>query len=261
MIALSALIVTPLLWMITAAFKSTPEIYRVPLTFLPERLRWSNFRTAWNAVPFGRFYVNSLLITTVVASVKVINSVLSAYALVYMRFPGRRFIFFFVIAALMVPHEVTIVPNYLTMARFGWVDTYQGIMFPLFAVAFGTFLLRQHFRSLPHEMIEAARVDGAGHLRILWSVVLPVSRPVVVTVTLIYVVAGWNEYLWPLIITNSLSMRTLPIGLNYLRDTEGNTAWGVVMAGALIVIAPILAFFLWAQRSLISGLTSGSVKG
>src|SRR5262249_852930 len=244
-----------------AAFKTTPEIYRTPVTLLPEHINLKNFRSAWNAVPFERFYINSLFVTGVVASVKVLNSVLSAYALVFMRFPGRRILFLFVIAALMVPHEVTIVPNYLLMADLHWVNTYQGIMLPLLAVAFGTFLLYQHFRSLPHEMIEAARVDGAGHLHILWSVVVPVSRPVIVTVALIYVVSGWNEYLWPPIVTNSLGMRTLPIGLNYLKDTEGNTQWGVVMAGALIVVVPVVAFFLWTQRNLIQGLTSGSVKG
>jgi sn-glycerol 3-phosphate transport system permease protein len=261
MAAIAALILVPLLWMISAAFKTRQEIYRVPVTLLPEQLDLDNFRAAWNAAPFDRFYINSLIVTAVVASVKVVNSILSAYALVFMRFPGRRFLFIFVIAALMVPHEVTIVPNYLFMADLGWVNSYQGIIFPLLAVAFGTFLLRQHCLSLPREMIEAARVDGAGHLHILWSVVLPVSRPVVVTVALIYVVSGWNEYLWPLIVTNELEMRTLPIGLNYLKDNEGNTAWGTVMAGGLIVIAPVLAFFLWTQRHLIQGLTAGSVKG
>jgi len=261
LVLITALILVPLLWMISAAFKTRQEIYRTPVTLLPDQINLDNFRAAWEAAPFGRFYVNSLIVTGIVASVKVINSVLSAYALVFMRFPGRRILFLFVIAALMVPQEVTIVPNYLLMADLGWVNSYPGIIFPLLAVAFGTFLLNQHFRSLPREMIEAARVDGSGHLRILWSVVLPVSRPVVVTVALIYVVSGWNEYLWPLIVTNTLEMRTLPIGLNYLKDTEGNTQWGVVMAGALIVIVPVVAFFLWTQRHLIQGLTSGSVKG
>lgn len=261
MVLVTGLILVPLLWMISAAFKTRAEIYQTPITLLPEQINLDNFTAAWNAAPFDRFYLNSLIVTGIVASVKVINSVLSAYALVFMRFPGRNLLFIYVLAALMVPNEVTIVPNYLMMADAGWVNTYQGIIFPLLAVAFGTFLLRQHFLSLPREMIEAARVDGAGHLSILWSVALPVSRPVVVTVALIYVVAGWNEYLWPLIVTNSLEMRTLPIGLNYLRDTEGNTAWGTVMAGALIVVAPVVIFFLWTQRHLIQGLTSGSVKG
>lgn len=261
MLLISAVIAVPLLWMISAAFKTTPEIYRTPVTLLPDRLRWSNFADAWTSVPFGRFYLNSLVVTTLVAGIKVVNSVLSAYALVFMRFPGKKLVFIVVIAALMVPNEITIVPNYLLMADWGWVNSYPGIIVPLLAVAFGTFLLRQHFRALPREMIEAARVDGAGHLQILWSVVLPVSRPVVATVTLIYVVQAWNEYLWPLIITNSPEMRTLPVGLTYLLNVEGNTAWGTVMAGSVIVIAPVLAFFLWTQRHLIQGLTSGSVKG
>src|SRR5262249_12085591 len=150
-------------------------------------------------------------------------SILCAYALVFMAFPAKRLFFLFVIGALMVPAEVTIVPNYLMMADLGWVDTYAGILVPMLGAAFGVFLLRQQFRTIPKEIIEAARVDGAGHLGILWSVVLPVSRPAIATIGLIYVVSSWNAYLWPLIITNSLEMRTLPIGLNFLLDTEGNT--------------------------------------
>lgn len=261
MALIAVTVAVPLLWMVSAAFKSTPDIYRVPIRLLPETLRWSNFRSAWQAAPFDRFYLNSTVVALIETSVKVSNSVLSAYALTYLRFPAKRVLFFFVIAALMVPNEVTIVPNYLLMAELSWVNTYQGIVLPMLGVALGTFLLRQHFLSLPKEIIEAARVDGAGHGRILWSVVLPVSRPVVVTVTLIYVVSSWNAYLWPLIITNSLDMRTLPIGLGYLLDTEGNTRWGIVMAGGLIVVAPMVAFFLWTQRHLIRGLTAGSVKG
>jgi sn-glycerol 3-phosphate transport system permease protein len=261
MILIAAVMAVPLLWMVTTAFKSVPEIYRTPITLVPERLRWENFRDAWQAVPFGRFLLNTLIVAGVATLVKVINAVVSAYALVFMQVRARKLLFMFVVAALMVPNEVTIVPNYLLIADLGWVNTYQGILLPMLGVAYGVFLLRQHFMSLPKEIMEAVRVDGAGHLRTLLWVVLPVSRPVVVTVTLIYLVADWNAYLWPLIVTNSLEMRTLPIGLAYLLDTEGNTRWGIVMAGSLIVVAPVLASFLWMQRHLVHGLTSGSVKG
>ena len=261
MALVTAIIAVPLLWMLSTALKDTPEIYRKPITLLPESLRWSNFRQAWEAKPFGRFYINSIVVTTALTLSHLVNAVLCAYALVFLRFPFKRVLFMVVLGAMMVPGEVTIVPNYLLMAQLGWVDTYAGLIVPALGVALGVFLLRQAFLTIPRELIEAARIDGAGHLRILWSIVVPVTRPTLVTVALIYVVSGWNSYLWPLIITNSLEMRTLPVGLRFLLDTEGNTRWGIVMAGALIVVAPVVMFFVWMQRHLIAGLTAGSIKG
>lgn len=261
MALVTVLIAAPLIWMLSTALKDTPEIYRKPITLLPRTVYWSNFRAAWNAKPFDRFYVNSLAVTAVLTMSHLVNSVLCAYALVFTRFRFRNALFLFVLGALMVPNEVTIVPNYLLMSTFGWVDTYQGLVVPTLGVVLGVFLLRQQFRAIPLEIVEAARIDGAGHLGILWNVVLPVARPTLVTVALIYVVSAWNAYLWPLIITNTLTMRTLPIGLRLLLDTEGNTRWGIVMAGVVIVVLPVVAFFLRMQRHLIEGLTSGSVKG
>jgi sn-glycerol 3-phosphate transport system permease protein len=141
------------------------------------------------------------------------------------------------------------------------VNTYQGIVIPGAAVAFGTFLLRQHFLTLPREVIEAARIDGAGHLRLLWSVVLPMSRPTLVTFGLISVVGKWNEYIWPLLVARSAEMTTLPVGLTLLQDSEGSNEWGIIMAGSVMVVLPVLILFVWAQRHIVEGLTAGSVKG
>jgi len=187
--------------------------------------------------------------------------VLTAYALVFLRFPRKNLVFLVVLAALMVPVQITIIPNYVLVADLGWVNTYQGIIIPGAAVAFGTFLMRQQFLALPREVIEAARIDGAGHLRMLWQIVLPMSRPTLVTFGLISVVSKWNEYLWPLLVTNTAERMTLPVGLTHLQDSEGSSEWGIVMAGAVMVIAPVLAVFLWAQRHIVEGLTAGSVKG
>jgi sn-glycerol 3-phosphate transport system permease protein len=153
------------------------------------------------------------------------------------------------------------VPNYLTIARLGWINTYQGIIIPGAAIAFGTFLLRQSFLALPREVLDAAQVDGAGHLRIMLSIVVPMATPSIVTMGMLSAVGKWNEFLWPLIVTNTTEMRTLPIGVYWLRNSEGLTNWGVIMAGSLFLIIPVLVGFLFAQRSIVDGIAAGAVKG
>ena len=161
----------------------------------------------------------------------------------------------------MVPGHVTLLPNYLTVATLGWINTYAGLIIPGIGSAFATFLMRQHFLTLPTEVTDAAAVDGAGHLRTLWRVVLPMSRPMLITVVVITAVEEWNNFVWPLIVTNTASMRTLPVGLLILKDEEGLAAWGTIMAGTLLVLAPMLLIFLVAQRYIVGGITAGALKG
>jgi sn-glycerol 3-phosphate transport system permease protein len=256
-----ALICAPLLWMLLASVKTRGEIYTLPVAWLPKAIHWDNYSKAWTSVPFERYFINSSVITFSCSTIKVINGVMTAYALAFLNFPRKNLVFLFVLAALMVPEEVAVIPNYVFIANRGWVNTYQGVVIPGAGVAFGTFLMRQHFLTLPKEVIEAARIDGTGHLRMLWSIVLPMSRPTLVTFALITVVAKWNEYLWPLLVATDDKVRTLPLGLTQLQNSEGATEWGIVMAGAVFVIMPILLLFLWAQRHIVEGLTAGSVKG
>src|SRR4051795_3267499 len=192
----------PLFWMLSGSLKTTQEVFSYPPAWLPSAPRWSNYVDAWNAAPFGRFYVNSLIIMIAGTAIKMVNAVCTAYALVFLRVPGRTLIFLVILAGLMVPEQVTILPNYVTLSDvFGqsWINTYQGIILPGAAIAFGTFLLRQTFRGLPREVIEAARLDGCSHLRLLWDMVIPMARSSVITVMLLVAVGKWNEYLWPLV--------------------------------------------------------------
>jgi len=254
----------PLYWMVTAAVKSNREVYTFPPIWIPTEPRWSNFTDAWSAAPFGRFYLNSIIITVTGSGLEVINATLTAYALAFLRFPFKNVIFVAILATLMVPQQLTIIPNYLTISDiFGmnWINTYQGIVLPGAAVAFGTFMLRQGFLGLPREVLDAARVDGAGHLRLLWDIAVPMAKPIIVTFALISMVAKWNDYLWPLIVTNEARMRPLAVGMSYLHDPEGNTEWGVVMAAAFFVIAPLVAVYLFAQRYIIEGIAAGATKG
>jgi sn-glycerol 3-phosphate transport system permease protein len=268
MAAVVLLIGLPVWWMLSGSLKTSQEIYTFPPDWIPRNPRWSNFADAWRSAPFDRFYLNSIITTIAGSALEVTNAALSAYALAYLRFPYKNVIFALLLAALMIPSQVTILPNYVFFGATvydllgeSWVNTYQAIVLPGASVAFGTFLLRQSFLGLPREVLDAAKVDGAGHLRTLWDVVLPMARPVLVTFGLISVVAKWNDYLWPLVITQTENMRTLTVGISSFFDMEGNTDWGVVMAATIFVIFPLLVVFVFVQRFIIEGLTAGATKG
>jgi sn-glycerol 3-phosphate transport system permease protein len=251
----------PVYWMIIGAFKNTAEVYRIPPTWIPAEPTLRNFGAAWTSAPFGRYYVNTFITTLFGSGFEIIFAVTSAYAFVFLRFPKREWLFIVLLAALMVPGQITILPNYLTIARLGWINTYQGIVVPGASVAYGTFLLRQYYKTLPIEVLDAAKVDGAGHLRALWSVVLPLAKPAIISFGLLSVVAKWNDFLWPLLVTNTREMRVLPIGIYWLMVEEGTIDWGVVMAGTLFVVLPVVLVFLYAQRYIVDGIAAGAVKG
>jgi sn-glycerol 3-phosphate transport system permease protein len=252
----------PLLWMVLSSFKLPGEIITMDLKILPESLNLQNYNIAMTTVPFAQFFVNSLIVTGVGATIKVLLAILTAYALVFVRFPYKNVIFVLILVALMVPPQVSILPNYILIAGMGGKNTLWGIILPGLGTAFGTFLLRQHFMTLPASILESAEIDGAGHWRRLWQIVAPVSGPSIATVALVVVVSEWNDYIWPLIITDRPETMTLPVGLTLLQNSEGNgSGWGVLMAGAVLVIVPILLVFAALQRYIVAGLTQGSVTG
>ena len=255
------LIGVPVYWMIVGAFKNMDEIYRIPPTWFPHTPTLSNFAKAWRSAPFGRYYINTIITTLAGSGFEVFFAITSAYAFAFLPFPGKRSIFVALLAALMIPAQITILPNFLTVGALGWINTYQGIVIPGASVAYGTFLLRQYYLTLPPAVLDAAQVDGAGHLRTLWSVVLPLAKPSIITFALISIVNKWNDFLWPLIVTNTKEMRVLPIGIYWLRVEEGTIEWGVVMAGTLFVVLPMFIIFLWAQRYIVDGIAAGAVKG
>ncbi|WP_443197938.1 carbohydrate ABC transporter permease [Pseudarthrobacter sp. CCNWLW247] len=262
-LAVAVLVVfLPLLWMVLSSFKQPGEIVTLDLQALPATLDPENYRVAMTTVPFGQFFLNSTIVTVVGGGIKVILALLTAYALVFVRFPFKNVIFVLILVALMVPAQVSILPNYILIAGMGGKNTLWGIILPGLGTAFGTFLLRQHFLTLPGSILESAEIDGAGHWRRLWQIVVPVSVPTIATVALVTVVSEWNEYIWPLIITDKPESMTLPVGLTLLQNSEGNGAgWGIMMAGAVLVIVPILVIFAMLQRYIVAGLTQGSVTG
>ncbi len=251
----------PLGWMLLASFKTPGELYSLPMTWLPGQVDLANYAEAASTIPLGTLFLNSVGLTVAGAGLKLVLGMCCAYALVFLDIPFRRLAFFLVVAALMVPGQIVIIPNYTLVAELGWLNTYHGILVPGLASAFGTFLFRQHFLTLPRSIVEAAELDGAGHWRRLWRIVVPMSAPTIAAVGLVSVVSEWNEYLWPFLVTDDPEKMTLPVGLTLLQNIDGLNNWGVLLAATTIVTLPVLVVFLLLQRRLVAGLTAGAVTG
>ncbi|WP_206424887.1 carbohydrate ABC transporter permease [Neoactinobaculum massilliense] len=254
-------ILFPMFWILVASFKTQPDIYQVPATYWPNPFTMDNYKEVGTKIPFLTYFRNSVIITAILSTVKIVIGVLSAYALSLLRFPGRNFVFIFVIASLMVPQQVTLISNYALIAQLNMRNTFAGIILPLAGTAFGTFLMRNHFLSLPQEVIEAARMDAAGPLKLLNRVVLPMSWPTLSAFALITIVNDWNEYLWPFMMSDDERTAPLQIGLTFLKNSDGLTDWGPVMAGTVLTVLPVVIVFALLQKNMIKGLTSGAVKG
>lgn len=255
------LVALPLYWILVASLKERADIYTVPVMWVPDPVTFDNYSTVRTGVPFWDYLRNSIIVTTSLTVIQVTLGVLSAFALAFLRFPGRTLVLLFVIAALMVPNQITVISNYALVAQLGWRNSFTGLIVPLAGVAFGTFLMRNHFVSLPTEIIEAAEMDAAGPLKMLWRVVLPMSWPTLVAFTLITIVTEWNQYLWPLLMADDARVAPLPVGLTQLQNNEQLENWGPVMAGTVLTMVPILVVFLLLQRHMIKGLTAGAIKG
>lgn len=254
-------IVLPLLWTVLSSLKTPHEVLSQNLTLWPRSISGRNYAVAAQTVPFGRVFLNSVIVTTVGAGLKLVLAVCTAYALVFVRFPGKRILFALILATLMVPPQVSVLPNFVLISGMGGINTYWGIILPGLGTGFGTFLLRQQFMALPMSIIEAAQLDGAGHWRRMTQIVVPMAAPAIATVALVNIVFEWNEYLWPLVITTDPHMMTLPLGLTLLQNSENTAAaYGVLMAGTVMVIVPVLVVFAAFQRYIVSGLTQGAVR-
>ncbi|MFM1652281.1 carbohydrate ABC transporter permease [Brevibacillus sp. B_LB10_24] len=251
LVTVSLIFVFPFLWMFLTAFKTMPEVYRFPPTFLPETWQFENFRLAWKSGPFLTYAANSALVAGGILALQLLTGVPAAYAFARYRFPGRNLLFALTLIALMIPPQVIFLPIYVEMSSWGLVDTLWALILPYGASAFGIFLLRQSFLQVPDEVIEAARLDNASEWKIMWRVMVPLAKPVLVTFGLFSFIYHWNDYFWPLIMTNSDEVRTLPIGISMLKASEGGKLWNVIMAGNMILVLPILLIFFIAQRQII----------
>ena len=261
MILAALIVVLPLLWMVPGSFKTPSEIVGQDVVWWPHHWSFDAYRQASRTIDFPQLFLNTVIVTAIGATVKLVLACTSAYAFAFLHFPGRKIIFILVLVALMVPAQVSLVPNYVLISQLGGVNTFWGIILPGLGTAFGTFLLRQHFLSLPGEVMEAAEVDGAGHMTRLFRMVIPMSAPAIATVGLVTIVDEWNNYIWPLVITSDTSRMVLPVGLTALQAVDSDAGvYPILMAGAVFVILPVLLIFVLLQRYLVAGLTQGAVK-
>lgn len=252
----------PLIWMVLTSFKSSQEVLIYPPIWFPRQFRFENYLRAWEAAPFGKFYFNSVYTGVASTLLQVAFSLLMAYAFVFVPFRGKTIIFLAVLATMVVPIEMKLIPNYILLSRLRWINTYRALIIPPAAHAFPVLVMVQALKTVPSSLIEASIVDGAGRLRILYRIILPVSRPMLSALFLVSFVGRWNDYVWPLIITSRESMRTLPVGLSYLKEIQGaGGQWNLIMAASVFVIFPTLILFLFAQKQFVSGLTGGALKG
>ncbi|MHA2790026.1 carbohydrate ABC transporter permease [Corynebacterium sp. S7] len=254
-------IMVPLYFIVITSLKTYADVYADPITWWPNPMEWNNYVRVLELSGFNYYLRNSIIITSVLTVIEVTLGVLSAYGFAFVKFPGRNILFLLVIATLMVPNQITIISNYSLIANMGLRNTFAGVILPLAAVAFGTYLMRNHFMSLPKEILEAASMDGAGFWSTMFRVVLPMSWPTLSAFILITVVGEWNQYLWPFLITDTEATAPLPVGLTRLQDAEGLTNWGPVMAGTVLTTLPMIIVFLLLQKNMIKGLTAGAVKG
>ena len=256
----SVLVAFPLLLALSYSFMSEFDIATFPPPVIPAHPSLDNYEKVLATIPIGRYLLNSFIVSTAVVIGQLITASLAAYAFSFLIFRGRQVLFFLFLATLMIPWEATIIPNYMTIRSLGWLDTYQGLAVPFMATAFGTFLLRQAFMQIPRELWDAARIDGSTTFRFLREVVIPLARPALGTVAIYGFLSTYNQYFWPLLITNETLMRTTQVGIAQLRFEE-SLRWGLVMAGVIMVAVPTLALLVLGQRQLIRGLTAGAVKG
>src|SRR5437867_2456446 len=249
--AVAIVIAFPFYWMLSTAFKSFFEATTFPPTLFPQEAHLENFATAWGDAPWARFFTNTFIIAIAVTDGELTTSILAAYAFARLTFKGRAAMFMLLLATYMIPSEATLIPNFVLVTKYLHIgDTLQVQIIPFLASVFSIFLLRQHFLSIPNELADAAKVDGAGHLRFLWRIVLPLSIPVLVTVTLITGLGVYDSFQWPLLVTNSDAVRPVQIGMAQFR-TEFGAQYHLEMAAATFVIAPVVLIFLFAQRDLI----------
>lgn len=253
------LALVPLIWMVAGSFRTEQDLFGHPAGLIPQQWTLHGYQGVWDQLPFLRLLLNSAVFAGITTTLTVLFDSMCAYALARLEFRGRKLAFGLVLVTLMVPFQVTLLPVFIELFHFGWLNTYQGLIVPRATSAFGIFLFRQFFMSIPRELDEAARIDGAGHFRIYWRVILPLAKPAIATVALLNFTSLWNDLLWPLVVSSSPEMQTLPAGLA-LFGGQHVTDHAVLLAGAVISLLPIAVAFFLAQRYFVAGISTSGLK-
>ncbi len=254
------IMILPFLWMLSTSVKTLEQVFVWPPDFLPDVLQWGNYTRIMEAIQFGRYTLNTMKIASIVTLGQLFTCSLAGYAFARLRFPGRETLFIIYLATMMVPGQVTMIPNFIVMRVLGLVDSHTGLILPGLTSAFGTFLMRQFFLSFPNDLEDAARLDGCTPFSLYWRILLPLSRPILATLAVMTFTGTWNDFQWPLIMVSSAEKRTLQVGLSYLISPNA-TDWPLLMAGSVMTLLPIIVLFFFAQKYFIQSIKMSGLKG
>ena len=249
----AAVILLPFAYMLASSLETNGQIGQLTPQFIPQPFEWGNYQMVWQSLPVGRFFVNSLIVAGAITLGQLLTSSLSAYAFARLRFPGRSLLFALYLATLIIPFQVTLIPNFILIHYFDWHNSYQGLIAPFVSSVFGTFLLRQFFLSIPIDLEEAALLDGAGHWVIYSRIIMPLARPALAALLIFSFLGSWNGFLWPLVVVDSEAMKTLPLGIIEFQG-QYTVQWNLLMAGAALSVLPVLLVYLAAQRYIVEGI-------
>ena len=256
----AVIMVFPFFWMILSSLKTAAEVNTSPPTFLPSSPTWENYVFAFRTAPFGRYFLNSVIVTACCVSLTMFTTILAAFAFSRLKFPGREVLFSMLLSMMMIPYEMIIISNYSTMAAWNLIDTIAALILPFTSSIFYTYILRNFFQSIPDSLYYSARIDGASNWDYLWRVMVPIARPTLVTIGLLDAIVCWNSFFWSMLVINSTEKRTLPFGL-FAFQTEGGIRYERLMAAAAIVVLPMIILFLFARKSIVTGVSKGGLKG
>ena len=252
-------VLLPYLWMVSASLKPESDVFQAGFNLIPREVRWQNYADVWRQYPLGRWLANTFLVASIETVSTVVTSVLAGFAFARLRFWGRDALFYLYLAAMMVPIQVTLIPSFIIVRQLGLLNTYEGIAIIHLVQFFGVFLMRQFLLNIPSELEDAARIDGCSWFRVLWQIVLPISMPAVAALSILAFTAGWNDFLWPLVVINKPDIMTIIVGLASMRSEA--TPWGLLMAATTISAVPLTVVYVLFQRWFTEGITMSGIKG
>lgn len=254
------LMILPFYWMVISSLKSSGEVLLIPPTWLPRNWLFSNYQKALQAAPFGRYFINSVIVTVASTAGELFTSILAAYAFSKLKFWGKDILFIILLGTMMVPGELMTIPNFVTLADWGLINTYGALIIPWLASVFSVFTLKQSFQSVPDSLYYAAKTDGCSDWRFLWEILVPLSKSSIIAVMILKVIGSWNSFMWPLIVTTETRMRTLPVGLQAF-TTEAGTKFELLMAASTLVVVPMIIVYLLLQKYIVQGVSRSGIKG
>jgi multiple sugar transport system permease protein len=246
-------VILPFVYMLASSLENQIQIGALTPQFLPNPLVWSNYQQVWNDLPVARYYLNSMIVSSIITVGQLLTASMAAYAFARLRFHGRSVLFSLYLATLIIPSQVTLIPNYLIVRDLHWHNSYVGLIAPFVVSVFSTFLLRQFFLTIPRDLEDAARIDGANHWQIYWRIILPLARPALATVIVLTFLASWNNFLWPLVVVDSPELTTVPLSVTAYQG-QFAIAWGPLMAAATLSLAPVLLVYVLMQKYVVEGI-------